>query len=179
MVYAIAFKQVPAAGCSPIKSFNTNVLSGENFVQAFLDMEVRRVVALSTDEAAAPINQYGAIKLCSDKLFIAANNNSCRRELRFLVVRYGSVMGSRGLAIPFYFDCAGSDVLPTTNPAVTRVNILLSEGVAMVLWGIDNSLGGELLVLKIPSYRITDLAEAMRPGCEKPVVGIRPGEKIH
>ena len=179
VVHAAALKQVPAAEYNPIEFINTNVLGGENVVQACLDTDVRRVVALSTDKAAAPINLYGATKLCSDKLFIAANNIRGRRDLRFSVVRYGNVMGSRGSVIPFFLDRARAGVLPITDPAMTRFNISLREGVEMVLWAIENSRGGELLVPKIPSYRITDVAEAIGPGCEKPIVGIRPGEKIH
>ena len=179
VVHAAALKQVPAAEYNPIEFINTNVLGGENVVQACLDTDVRRVVALSTDKAAAPINLYGATKLCSDKLFIAANNIRGRRDLRFSVVRYGNVMGSRGSVIPFFLDRARSGVLPITDPAMTRFNISLREGVEMVLWAVENALGGEVLVPKIPSYRIADVAEAIGPGCKKPVVGIRPGEKIH
>ena len=179
VVHAAALKQVPAAEYNPIEFIKTNVLGAENVVQACLDTGVERVVALSTDKAAAPINLYGATKLCSDKLFIAANNIRGDRNLRFSVVRYGNVMGSRGSVIPFFLDQARKGVLPITDPAMTRFNISLAEGVAMVLWTLENALGGELLVPKIPSYRITDVAEAIGPGCEKPVVGIRPGEKIH
>ena len=179
VVHAAALKQVPAAEYNPIEFINTNVLGAENVVQACLDTDVERVVALSTDKAAAPINLYGATKLCSDKLFIAANNIRGNRDLRFSVVRYGNVMGSRGSVIPFFLDRAQSGVLPITDLAMTRFNISLREGVAMVLWAIENALGNELLVPKLPSYRITDVAEAIGPGCEKPVVGIRPGEKIH
>ncbi len=179
VVHAAALKQVPAAEYNPIEFINTNVLGAENVVQACLDTDVRRVVALSTDKAAAPINLYGATKLCSDKLFIAANNIRGRRDLRFSVVRYGNVMGSRGSVIPFFLERASTGVLPITDPSMTRFNISLSEGVAMVNWALKNALGGELFVPKIPSYRITDVAEAIGPGCEKPIVGIRPGEKIH
>jgi UDP-N-acetylglucosamine 4,6-dehydratase len=179
VIHAAALKQVPAAEYNPMEFINTNVLGGENVVQACLDTDVRRVIALSTDKAAAPINLYGATKLCSDKLFIAANNIRGRRDLRFSVVRYGNVMGSRGSVIPFFLDRARSGVLPITDPAMTRFNISLREGVEMVLWALEHALGGELLVPKIPSYRITDVAEAIGPGCQKPVVGIRPGEKIH
>ena len=140
---------------------------------------MKRVVALSTDKAAAPINLYGATKLCSDKLFIAANNIKVTRDLRFSVVRYGNVMGSRGSVIPFFLEKAKTGVLPITEPAMTRFNVSLNEGVSMVFWALENSLGGEVFVPKIPSYRITDVAEAIGPSCEKPVVGIRPGEKIH
>ena len=179
VVHAAALKQVPAAEYNPIEFINTNVLGAENVVQACLDTEVNRVVALSTDKAAAPINLYGATKLCSDKLFIAANNIKGTRNLRFSVVRYGNVMGSRGSVIPFFLEKAKTGVLPITDPAMTRFNISLSEGVAMVLWALENSLGGEVFVPKIPSYRITDVAEAIGPSCAKPIVGIRPGEKIH
>ena len=179
VVHAAALKQVPAAEYNPIEFINTNVLGAENVVQACLDTNVERVVALSTDKAAAPINLYGATKLCSDKLFIAANNIRGSRKLRFSVVRYGNVMGSRGSVIPFFLEKAKSGVLPITDSNMTRFNISLSEGVAMVNWALENALGGELLVPKIPSYRITDVAEAIGPSCEKPIIGIRPGEKIH
>ena len=179
VVHAAALKQVPAAEYNPIEFINTNVLGAENVVQACLDTDVKRVVALSTDKAAAPINLYGATKLCSDKLFIAANNIKGKRDLRLSVVRYGNVMGSRGSVIPFFLEKAKTGVLPITDPTMTRFNISLSEGVAMVLWVLEDALGGELFVPKIPSYRITDVAEAIGPNCAKPIIGIRPGEKIH
>ena len=179
VVHAAALKQVPAAEYNPIEFVKTNVLGAENLIQACLDTNVQRVVALSTDKAAAPINLYGATKLCSDKLFIAANNIKGARNLRFSVVRYGNVMGSRGSVIPFFLSTAKTGVLPITDPAMTRFNISLQDGVEMVLWALGNVLGGELLVPKIPSYRIIDVAEAIGPACQKPVVGIRPGEKIH
>jgi len=179
VVHAAALKQVPAAEYNPIEFINTNVLGSENVVQACLETGVKRVVALSTDKAAAPINLYGATKLCSDKLFIAANNIKGTRDLRFSVVRYGNVMGSRGSVIPFFLEKAKTGMLPITDPAMTRFNISLSEGVAMVLSALEHALGGELFVPKIPSYRITDVAEAIGPSCEKPITGIRPGEKIH
>ena len=179
VVHAAALKQVPAAEYNPMEFVKTNVLGAENLIQACLDASVKRVVALSTDKAAAPINLYGATKLCSDKLFVAANNIKGARDLRFSVVRYGNVMGSRGSVIPFFLDKARSGILPITDPAMTRFNISLSDGVEMVLWAIKNALGGELLVPKIPSYRISDVAEAIGPSCEKLIVGIRPGEKIH
>jgi UDP-N-acetylglucosamine 4,6-dehydratase (inverting) len=179
VVHAAALKQVPAAEYNPIEFIKTNVLGAENVVQACLDTDVKRVVALSTDKAAAPINLYGATKLCSDKLFIAANNIKGKRNLTFSVVRYGNVMGSRGSVIPFFLEKSKTGVLPITDPAMTRFNISLSEGVAMVFWVLEHALGGELFVPKIPSYRITDVAEAIGPSCEKPITGIRPGEKIH
>ena len=179
VVHAAALKQVPAAEYNPIEFINTNVLGAENVVQACLDTGVKRVVALSTDKAAAPVNLYGATKLCSDKLFIAANNIKGQRDLRLSVVRYGNVMGSRGSVIPFFLDRAKHGILPITDAKMTRFNISLADGVKMVLWTLKNAQGGELLVPKIPSYRITDVAEAIGPSCEKPIIGIRPGEKVH
>ena len=179
VVHAAALKQVPAAEYNPMEFVKTNVLGAENIIQACLDTSVKRVIALSTDKAAAPINLYGATKLCSDKLFIAANNIKGSRDLKFSVVRYGNVMGSRGSVIPFFLNNTKKGILPITDPAMTRFNISLEEGVDMVLWSLENSLGGELFVPKIPSYRIVDVAEAIGPSCEKPIVGIRPGEKIH
>ena len=179
VVHAAALKQVPAAEYNPMEFVKTNVLGAENVIRACLETGVKRVVALSTDKAAAPINLYGATKLCSDKLFIAANNIRGGRDLCLSVVRYGNVMGSRGSVIPFFLEKAKSGVLPITDPAMTRFNISLEEGVQMVLWSLEHALGGELFVPKIPSYRITDVAEAIGPSCEKPIVGIRPGEKIH
>jgi len=179
VVHAAALKQVPAAEYNPIEFINTNVLGAENVVQTCLDTDVRRVVALSTDKAAAPINLYGATKLCSDKLFIAANNIRGNRSIRFSVVRYGNVMGSRGSVIPFFLEKAKSGKLPITDPNMTRFNISLNEGVRMVLWALKGAAGGEILVPKIPSYRITDVAEAIGPSCERVIVGMRPGEKVH
>ncbi|QNG27873.1 UDP-N-acetylglucosamine 4,6-dehydratase (inverting) [Synechococcus sp. HK01-R] len=179
VVHAAALKQVPAAEYNPMEFVSTNVLGAENIVQASLDTNVKRVVALSTDKAAAPVNLYGATKLCSDKLFIAANNIKGPRDLTFSVVRYGNVMGSRGSVIPFFLEKVKTGLLPITDPEMTRFNISLKEGVDMVIYALENALGGELFVPKIPSYRITDVAEAIGPSCEKPIVGIRPGEKIH
>jgi len=179
VVHAAALKQVPAAEYNPIEFINTNVIGAENVVQSCLDTSVKRVVALSTDKAAAPINLYGATKLCSDKLFIAANNIKGWSDIRFSVVRYGNVMGSRGSVIPFFMERAASGTLPITHESMTRFNISLKEGVNMVLWALDNCIGGEILVPRIPSYRIMDVAEAIGPSCERKIVGIRPGEKIH
>lgn len=179
VVHAAALKQVPAAEYNPFECIKTNVLGAQNLIEACLDSNVQRVVALSTDKAAAPINLYGATKLCSDKLFVAANNIRGNRDIRFSVVRYGNVMGSRGSVIPFFLEKRSSGVLPITDPAMTRFNISLQEGVDMVLWSLENAWGGEVLVPKIPSYRITDVAEAIGPECEHPVIGVRPGEKIH
>ncbi|MEQ8308798.1 MAG: UDP-N-acetylglucosamine 4,6-dehydratase (inverting) [Hoeflea sp.] len=179
VVHAAALKQVVAAEYNPMEYINTNVLGAENLIEACLSNKVKIVIALSTDKAAAPINLYGATKLCSDKLFIAANNIRGARDLRFSVVRYGNVMGSRGSVIPFFVNARSSGVLPITDPRMTRFNISLEDGVNMVLWSILNAQGAEILVPKIPSYHILDVAEAVGPECEKPVVGIRPGEKIH
>jgi UDP-N-acetylglucosamine 4,6-dehydratase (inverting) len=179
VVHAAALKQVPAAEYNPFECIKTNVLGAQNLIEACLDSNVKRVVALSTDKAAAPINLYGATKLCSDKLFVAANNIKGSRDLRFSVVRYGNVMGSRGSVIPFFIEKKKTGVLPITDPAMTRFNISLQEGVEMVLWSIQNAWGGEILVPKIPSYRIVDVAQAIGPECAQPVIGARAGEKIH
>ncbi len=179
VVHAAALKQVPAAEYNPFECIKTNVLGAQNLIEACLDAGVKRVVALSTDKAAAPINLYGATKLCSDKLFVAANNIRGRRDIRFSVVRYGNVMGSRGSVIPFFLERRKTGVLPITDARMTRFNISLQEGVDMVLWSIEHALGGEVLVPKIPSYRITDVASAIAPECRQEIVGIRPGEKIH
>lgn len=179
VVHAAALKQVPAAEYNPFEAIKTNVLGAQNVIEAALASGVRRVVALSTDKAAAPINLYGATKLCSDKLFIAANNMKGARDIRFSVVRYGNVMGSRGSVIPFFLERRKTGVLPITDERMTRFNISLEEGVDMVFYALEHSLGGEIYVPKIPSYRLTDVAEAIGPKCSKPVVGIRPGEKLH
>jgi len=179
VVHAAALKQVPAAEYNPFECIKTNVLGAQNLIEACLDSSVKMVVALSTDKAAAPINLYGATKLCSDKLFIAANNVKGSRDLRFCVVRYGNVMGSRGSVIPFFLERRRTGVLPITDPDMTRFNISLDEGVEMVLWAIEHARGGEIFVPKIPSYRLIDVARAIAPECEHAVVGLRPGEKIH
>lgn len=179
VIHAAALKQVPAAEYNPFEFVKTNILGAQNLIEACLDKKVQRVVALSTDKAAAPVNLYGATKLCSDKLFTAANNIRGHRDCRFSVVRYGNVMGSRGSVIPYFLEKRKTGVLPITDPDMTRFNISLEEGVDMVLWALTNSRGGEIFVPKIPSYRITDVAQAIGPECEHRVIGIRPGEKIH
>ncbi|WP_120716796.1 UDP-N-acetylglucosamine 4,6-dehydratase (inverting) [Tsuneonella amylolytica] len=179
VIHAAALKQVPAAEYNPFECIKTNVLGAQNLIEAALDSKVTRLVALSTDKAAAPVNLYGATKLCSDKLFIAANNIRGSRDIRFSVVRYGNVMGSRGSVIPFFLARKGQGSLPITDHAMTRFNISLDEGVDMVLWAIDNAEGGEIFVPKIPSYKIGDVASAIDPDASQDVVGIRPGEKIH
>ncbi len=179
VVHAAALKQVPAAEYNPFECIKTNVLGAQNLIEACLDTSVQQVVALSTDKAAAPVNLYGATKLCSDKLFVAANNIVGNRDLKFSVVRYGNVMGSRGSVIPFFVDRRSSGDLPITDPRMTRFNISLQGGVEMVLWALEKAWGGEIFVPKIPSYRITDVAAAVAPEALQRVVGIRPGEKLH
>jgi UDP-N-acetylglucosamine 4,6-dehydratase/5-epimerase len=179
VVHAAALKQVPAAEYNPFECIKTNVLGAQNLIEACLSNGVQRVVALSTDKAAAPVNLYGATKLCSDKLFVAANNIKGKRDIRFSVVRYGNVMGSRGSVVPFFLERRRTGALPITDERMTRFNIELQEGVDMVLWSIEHAWGGEVLVPKIPSYRITDLATAIAPECRQEIIGIRPGEKIH
>lgn len=179
VIHAAALKQVPAAEYNPFECIKTNVMGAKNIVDAAMDNNVECVVALSTDKAAAPVNLYGATKLCSDKMFVAANNTKGPRDLRFSVVRYGNVMGSRGSVIPFFMNKRNSGVLPITHPEMTRFNISLEAAVEMVLFSIENSMGGEIFIPKLPSYRIMDVAEAVCPHCEKEIVGIRPGEKLH
>ncbi len=180
VIHAAAMKHVHLAEYNPEECIKTNIGGAQNVVDACLATEVSRVVALSTDKACAPINLYGATKLTSDKLFVAANNIKGHNPIRFSVVRYGNVMGSNGSVIPFFIKRKKIDnILPITDKDMTRFNISLSGGVEMVMHALENAWGGELFVPKIPSYRITDVAEAIGPDCEKPVVGIRPGEKIH
>jgi len=179
VIHAAALKQVPAAEYNPMEFIKTNVLGAQNIIESAIDAGVQKVVALSTDKACAPVNLYGASKLCSDKLFVAANNYAGGHQMTFSVVRYGNVMGSRGSVIPFFLEKRNEGVLPITDPEMTRFNITLDEGVKLVMRAVEHSLGGEIFVPRIPSYRILDVAEAIAPGCEKPVVGIRPGEKVH
>lgn len=179
VIHAAALKQVPAAEYNPFEAIKTNVFGAQNVIEGSIDKGVKLVVALSTDKAAAPINLYGATKLCSDKLFVAANNFKGKRDIKFSVVRYGNVMGSRGSVIPFFLDKRKESVLPITDDRMTRFNIVLEEGVRLVLYALQNMWGGEIFVPKIPSYRITDVAEAIAPGAQRKMTGIRPGEKLH
>lgn len=179
IIHAAALKHVPIAEYNPFECISTNIMGAENVINAALDNGVKSVVALSTDKAAAPINLYGATKLCSDKLFVAANNVKGTRDIGFSVVRYGNVLGSRGSVVPFFIEKRSSGTLPITHAGMTRFNITLEEGVEMVLHAIVNSWGGELYVPKIPSYKITTVAEAIAPNCKQEIIGIRPGEKIH
>ncbi|MEQ1732911.1 MAG: UDP-N-acetylglucosamine 4,6-dehydratase (inverting) [Bacteroidia bacterium] len=179
VIHAAAMKHVPIAEYNPMECVKTNVLGAENVINAAIENEVKKVVALSTDKAAAPINLYGATKLCSDKLFVAANNIKGKVDIKFSVVRYGNVMGSNGSVIPFFMKKKKEGVLPITDPNMTRFNISLQGGVDMVLHALDTAWGGEIFVPKIPSYKITDVATAVAPNCTQEVVGIRPGEKVH
>ncbi|MDA3860342.1 MAG: UDP-N-acetylglucosamine 4,6-dehydratase (inverting) [Melioribacteraceae bacterium] len=179
IIHAAALKQVPAAEYNPDEFVKTNIGGAQNVIDASLATNVKVVVALSTDKAAAPINLYGATKLVSDKLFIAANNMKGHRDLRFSVVRYGNVMGSRGSVIPFFMNKAKEGVIPITHKDMTRFNISLEDGVEMVLWAIEHAIGSELFVPKIPSYKIETIAKAIAPNAVLEDVGIRPGEKLH
>jgi UDP-N-acetylglucosamine 4,6-dehydratase len=179
VIHAAALKQVATAEYNPFECIKTNVLGAQNLIEAIFDSQVRRVIALSTDKAAAPVNLYGATKLCSDKLFVAANNMRGHRDLRFSVVRYGNVMGSRGSVIPFFLRRKKTGLLPITDPNMTRFNISLEDGVDLVLDVLASALRGEIIVPKLPSYRIMDVAQAIGPECRTEVVGIRPGEKVH
>ena len=179
VIHAAALKQVPAAEYNPMEFIKTNIIGAENLIRASLESKVKRIVALSTDKAAAPINLYGATKLCSDKLFIAANNIKGSRDLKLSVVRYGNVMGSRGSVIPYFIKKSKSGILPITDEKMTRFNITLNQGIAIVFEALNNAQGGEIFVPKIPSYRVTDVAKAICPECSMPITGIRPGEKIH
>lgn len=179
IIHAAAMKHVPIAEYNPDECIKTNIGGAENVIKAALETNVERVVALSTDKACAPINLYGATKLTSDKLFIAANNIKGAKDVRFSVVRYGNVMGSNGSVMPYFISKSSEGVLPITDPTMTRFNISLEDGVDMVLYAIKNAWGGELFVPKIPSYKIVDVASAIDSTCKQEIVGIRPGEKIH
>ena len=178
VVHAAALKHVPFGEYNPIEFVKTNVLGTENIVQACLEKNVKFFISLSTDKASAPINLYGATKLCADKLVVAANNIKGSRDLKFIVVRYGNVFGSRGSVIPFFLKKSFSGVLPITHKEMTRFSITLDEGVDFVLSSMKRALGGEIFVPKIPSYRICDVADAIGPNCKKEFIGVRPGEKI-
>ncbi|WP_309671609.1 UDP-N-acetylglucosamine 4,6-dehydratase (inverting) [Gemmatimonas sp.] len=179
VVHAAALKQVPAAEYNPFEAVKTNVLGAQNVIDASLEADVSRIVALSTDKAAAPINLYGATKLVSDKLFVAANNYRGKHPSRFSVVRYGNVLGSRGSVIPYFLARRDLGVLPVTHEAMTRFSISVQEGVGYVLMALAQAWGGEVFVPKIPSYRILDVAKAIAPDARIEIVGIRPGEKLH
>lgn len=179
VIHAAALKQVPACEYNPFEAVKTNIIGGQNVIDACFECGIKKVIALSTDKAAAPINLYGATKLCSDKLFIAANNYKGWKDIKFSVVRYGNVMGSRGSVIPFFLSQKEKGVLPITDKRMTRFNITIQEGVDFVINCLERMWGGELFVPKIPSYRILDLAKAIGPECKLEFNGIRPGEKLH
>jgi len=179
VIHAAALKQVPAAEYNPFEAVKTNILGAQNVINVAIDQGVKRVIALSTDKAANPINLYGATKLCSDKLFIAGNAYTKRHETIFSIVRYGNVVGSRGSVVPFFLEQREKGYLPITDPRMTRFWITLDQGAEFVLWCLENMCGGELFVPKIPSMNIMDLAKAIAPECQTKIIGIRPGEKIH
>ena len=179
VIHAAAMKQVPASEYNPMEAIKTNILGAENIVNACIDQGVERVIALSTDKAANPLNLYGATKLCSDKLFVAGNALSGRHRTRFSVVRYGNVIGSRGSVIPFFMQKKSEGVLPITDERMTRFWITLDQGVQFVLDSLTNMEGGEIFVPKIPSMGIMDVAKVVASECETKVIGIRPGEKLH
>jgi UDP-N-acetylglucosamine 4,6-dehydratase (inverting) len=179
IIHAAAMKHVHIAEYNPDECVKTNIGGAENVIRAALETQVEKVIALSTDKACAPINLYGATKLTSDKLFIAANNIRGNKKISFSVVRYGNVMGSNGSVMPFFLKMKEKGIIPITDPNMTRFNISLTEGVEMVLHALETTWGGELLVPKIPSYRITEVAEAIAPECQKEIIGIRAGEKVH
>ena len=179
VIHAAAMKHVHLAEYNPDECIKTNIGGAQNVIHAALQTSVSNVVALSTDKACAPINLYGATKLTSDKLFVAANNIKGTKNIKFSVVRYGNVMGSNGSVIPFFIKKRNSGIIPITDPQMTRFNISLQGGVDMVMHAIENAWGGEIFVPKIPSYKILDVANAVAPDCKKEIIGIRPGEKIH
>ena len=179
IVHAAAIKQVPTAEYNPFEYIQTNILGAQNIIEAALDRKIKKVVALSTDKASSPLNLYGATKLCSDKLFIAANNIKGKRDVSFSVVRYGNVFGSRGSVVPLFQQQMQEKFFTITDSKMTRFNISLDDGVKMVDWVINNSLGAEIFVPKIPSYKILDLARAFKNNPKFKFVGIRPGEKLH
>jgi UDP-N-acetylglucosamine 4,6-dehydratase len=179
VIHAAAMKHVHLAEYNPDECIKTNIGGAQNVIHAALETDVQNVVALSTDKACAPINLYGATKLTSDKLFVAANNIKGTNPIKFSVVRYGNVMGSNGSVIPFFMNKRSEGKLPITDPSMTRFNISLQGGVDMVMHAMEHAWGGEIFIPKIPSYKITDVAQAVAPECELEIIGIRPGEKIH
>lgn len=179
VIHAAAMKHVHIAEYNPDECVKTNINGAQNLIQGCLNAGVKRVVALSTDKACAPINLYGATKLASDKLFVAANNFKGDKDVRFSVVRYGNVMGSNGSIIPFFLKRRNQGWLPITNDSMTRFNISLLDGVKMVIHALEYAWGGEIFIPKIPSYNVVDVAEAIAPDCKKEIIGLRPGEKIH
>ncbi|OIO79742.1 MAG: UDP-N-acetylglucosamine 4,6-dehydratase (inverting) [Candidatus Omnitrophica bacterium CG_4_8_14_3_um_filter_43_15] len=179
VIHAAALKIVPTAEYNPFEAVRTNVFGAENIINVAIDNNVKKVLALSTDKAVNPVNLYGATKLCAEKMFIAANNYSSLNGTKFSVVRYGNVFGSRGSVVPFFKACAQKGTVPITDKDMTRFWITLEQGVEFVLSSLEMMNGGEIFVPKIPSMKITDLANAICPGCKHKIIGIRPGEKLH
>ena len=179
VIHAAALKQVPTAEYNPIETIKTNIIGAQNLIEASLKNKVKKVIALSTDKASSPINLYGATKLCSDKLFIAANNIKGKKKISFSIVRYGNVIGSRGSVVPSFLKSKKTGTLLITDKRMTRFNLTLAQSVKMVEWSFKNSIGGEIFVPKIPSFKISDVADAISTKCEKIITGIRPGEKLH
>ncbi len=179
VIHAAALKQVDTAEYNPYEFIKTNILGAQNVIQASIYNKVKNIIALSTDKAAAPINLYGATKFCSDKMFVAANNIVGNKDIKFSVVRYGNVMGSRGSIIPLFLKQKNNKVFTITDKRMTRFNITLKESIEMVIWSLTNNLGGEIYVPKIPSYNILDLAKAIDPNSKIKIIGIRQGEKLH
>ncbi len=178
VIHAAALKQVPKAEYDPFEFIKTNIIGAQNLIEACLDKKVSNVIALSTDKAVTPINLYGATKLCAEKLFLAANNIKGWRKIKFSIVRYGNVVGSRGSVIPYFLKQKEKGFLTITDKKMTRFNMKLEEAVQMVLWSLQKNIGGEIFVPKLPSYRILDLANAIDNKCKLKFVGIRPGEKL-
>ncbi len=178
VIHAAALKQVDTAEYNPFEYISTNIMGAENVIRASLNNNIKQVIALSTDKAASPINLYGATKLCSDKLFIAANNITGSKKIKFSVVRYGNVLGSRGSVVPMFLSLNGKE-FPVTDKRMTRFNITIDQAVNFVLTCMKHSFGGEIFVPKIPSYRIIDVVKAINPSCKIKTIGIRPGEKLH
>jgi len=179
LIHAAALKQVPTAEYNPIEYIKTNILGAQNIIEESLDSNIKRVIALSTDKASSPINLYGATKLCSDKLYTSANNIKGKRDIKYSVVRYGNVFGSRGSIAPIFAKIKRNEIFPITDFGMTRFNITLKKSIEMVIWVLENMQGGEIFVPKIPSFKITDLAKAFNVNAKLKQVGIRPGEKLH
>jgi UDP-N-acetylglucosamine 4,6-dehydratase/5-epimerase len=179
VVHAAAQKQVPAAEYNPFEAIKTNIIGAQNLIEACITQNVKKIIALSTDKAVAPQNLYGATKLCSDKLFISANEIKGKKKISFSIVRYGNVMGSRGSVIPVFLKQKKTGKVMITDENMTRFNVLMDKAIETVIWSLQNSKGGEVIIPKAPSYRIEDLAKAIAPKCQKKVIGIRPGEKLH
>jgi len=179
VIHAAALKQVPSGEYNPFEVINTNIVGAQNVIEACLNTDVKKVVALSSDKASSPLNLYGATKLCADKLFIAANNYIGKKKLSFSVVRYGNVMGSRGSVIPLFIKQKEKGILSITDKEMTRFNITMTESINLVIWTIQNSYGADIIVPKIPSYRIIDVVKSICENCKIQIIGKRPGEKLH